>query len=308
MNRDPTFQGVGAFRLESLLVRGGAPRLLGRFLRDPVGLLAGIALTALIAIALVTVFLRVVGIDFPYDPNAPDLTAKLLPPGEAHWLGTDHLGRDVLSRILHGSYVSLLVGFVSVAVSLTIGVGVGAVAGYARGWIDGMIMRVVDAVMCFPAFLLILTAVALLGPSLANIILVIALVSWTGPARLVRAEFLTLRESEYVRAARGVGQSHTRIVVSHILPNAAAPIVVAAVLGVPVAILIEASLSFLGVGVQPPQATWGNIIADGRPYFLDAWWVILFPGLAILFTTLSFYLFGDALRQAAETRTGNLDS
>lgn len=278
-----------------------------RFLRNPAGLLAALVLLVLIAIAVVYAFFRAAGIDLPYDPNAPDLEARLLPPGPGHWLGTDHLGRDVLSRILHGSYVSLLVGFVSVAVSLTIGVGVGAVAGYVRGWIDGAIMRFVDAVMCFPAFLLILTAVALLGPSLTNVILVIALVSWTGPARLVRAEFLTLRESEYVRAARGVGQSHTRIVVQHILPNAAAPIVVAAVLGVPVAILTEASLSFLGVGVQPPQATWGNIIADGRPYFLDAWWVILFPGIAILVTTLSFYLFGDAVRQAAETRPGGFE-
>jgi peptide/nickel transport system permease protein len=284
-----------------------ANRFRRRFLRNPVGVLSALVLAALVVVAVVSAFFRFAGIDVPFDPNAPDLAAKLLPPGPEHLLGTDHLGRDVLSRVLHGSYVSLLVGFVSVAVSLTIGVGVGAVAGYARGWIDGAIMRVVDAVMCFPAFLLILTAVALLGPSLTNIILVIALVSWTGPARLVRAEFLTLRESEYVRAARGIGQTHSRIVFRHILPNAAAPIVVAAVLGVPVAILTEASLSFLGVGVQPPQATWGSIIADGRPYFLDAWWVILFPGLAILVTTLSFYLFGDALRQAAETRSGGIE-
>jgi len=160
----------------------------------------------------------------------------------------------------------------------------------------------VDAIMCFPSFFLILTVVALLGPGLFKIVFVIGLVSWTGAARLVRAEFLTLRESEYVRAAKAIGQSHFNIIFRHILPNAAAPIFVSAVLGVPGAILTEAGLSYLGFGVQPPQATWGNIIADGKTYLLDAWWLIFFPGLAIMFTALAFYLTGDALRQAASTR------
>jgi peptide/nickel transport system permease protein len=197
----------------------------------------------------------------------------------------------------------LTVGFIAVAVSLLIGVTVGAVSGYLGGWVDNVTMRIVDAILCFPTFFLILTAVALLGPNILNIIAVIGLVSWTGTARLVRAEFLTLRESEYVRAARTLGQRSLLIIFRHILPNAAAPIIVTAVLGIPEAILTEASLSFLGFGVQPPQATWGNIISDGKTYLLDAWWLIVFPGLAIFVAALSFYLAGDALRQASETRS-----
>ena len=243
------------------------------------------------------------GLAFPMDPNATNLERKLLPPNGVNWLGTDNLGRDVLSRILNGAYISLTVGFVAVFVSLSIGVTVGAVAGYFGKWVDEVLMRAVDALMCFPTFFLILTAVALLGPSLWNIVVVIGLVSWTGTARLVRAEFLTLRESAYVQAARALGQGGPKIIFRHILPNAAAPILVTAVLGVPAAILAEAGLSFLGFGVQPPQATWGNIIADGKTYILDAWWLILFPGLAILLAALSFYLTGDALRQAVETRS-----
>jgi peptide/nickel transport system permease protein len=205
--------------------------------------------------------------------------------------------------MLNGSYISLTVGFIAVAVSLLIGVTVGAVSGYLGGWADNVMMRIVDAILCFPTFFLILTAVALLGPNILNIIAVIGLVSWTGTARLVRAEFLTLRESEYVRAARTLGQRSLLIIFRHILPNAAAPIIVTAVLGIPEAILTEASLSFLGFGVQPPQATWGNIISDGKTYLLDAWWLIVFPGLAIFVAALSFYLAGDALRQASETRS-----
>jgi peptide/nickel transport system permease protein len=205
--------------------------------------------------------------------------------------------------MLNGSYISLTVGFIAVAVSLLIGVTIGAISGYLGGWVDNVIMRVVDAILCFPTFFLILTAVALLGPNILNIIAVIGLVSWTGTARLVRAEFLTLRESEYVRAARTLGQRSLLIIFRHILPNAAAPIIVTAVLGIPEAILTEASLSFLGFGVQPPQATWGNIISDGKTYLLDAWWLIVFPGLAIFVAALSFYLAGDALRQASETRS-----
>jgi len=253
-------------------------------------------------IAIVFAILSFAQIPFPQNPNATHLERKLLPPNAANWLGTDNLGRDLLSRMLHGSYISLTVGFVAVAVSLGIGVIVGAISGFFGGWVDNIVMRVVDAVMCFPTFFLILTAVALLGPSMFNIIAVIGLVSWTGTARLVRAEFLTLRETEYVRAAKTLGQRTPVIIFRHILPNAFAPIFVTAVLGIPAAILTEAGLSFLGFGVQPPQATWGNIIADGKTYLLDAWWLIVFPGLAIFLAALSFYLAGDALRQAAETR------
>ena len=274
-----------------------------RFRANKIGMAAMVMVIVLAVVALVFFVLDQLGVPFPMDPDATNLERKLLPPNSVNWLGTDNLGRDVFSRLLNGAYISLTVGFVAVFVSLFIGVVVGAVAGYFGKWVDNLIMRAVDALMCFPTFFLILTAVALLGPSIFNIIFVIGLVSWTGTARLVRAEFLTLRESSYVQAARALGQSGWKIIFRHILPNAAAPILVTAVLGVPEAILAEAGLSFLGFGVQPPQATWGNIIADGKTYILDAWWLILFPGLAILLAALSFYLTGDALRQAVETRS-----
>lgn len=278
-------------------------RVWRRFRANKVGMFATGMVIVLAVIALVFFVLDRLGIPFPTDPDATNLERKLLPPNAINWLGTDNLGRDVLSRLLNGAYISLTVGFVAVFVSLFIGVIVGAVAGYFGKWVDNLIMRAVDAIMCFPTFFLILTVVAMLGPSIFNIIFVIGLVSWTGTARLVRAEFLTLRESSYVQAARTLGQRGWKIIFRHILPNAAAPILVTAVLGVPDAILAEAGLSFLGFGVQPPQATWGNIIADGKTYILDAWWLILFPGLAILLAALSFYLAGDALRQAVETRS-----
>jgi peptide/nickel transport system permease protein len=278
-------------------------RVWNRFRRNTVGVIAAMIVALFFVTAVITGLCAWSGIYFPNDPNATNLTLKLKPPSLMHWLGTDNLGRDVFSRMLNGSYISLTVGFIAVAVSLFIGVTLGAISGYLGGWVDNVFMRVVDAILCFPTFFLILTAVALLGPNIINIIVVIGLVSWTGTARLVRAEFLTLRESEYVRAARTLGQRSLLIIFRHILPNAAAPIIVTAVLGIPEAILTEASLSFLGFGVQPPQATWGNIITDGKTYLLDAWWLIVFPGLAIFVAALSFYLAGDALRQASETRS-----
>jgi peptide/nickel transport system permease protein len=278
-------------------------RVWRRFHRNTVGVAAAMIVALFFVTAVITGLCAWFGIYFPQDPNATNLALKLKPPSLVHWLGTDNLGRDVFSRMLNGSYISLTVGFIAVAVSLFIGVTIGAISGYLGGWVDNVIMRVVDAILCFPTFFLILTAVALLGPNIINIIVVIGLVSWTGTARLVRAEFLSLRESEYVRAARTLGQRSLLIIFRHILPNAAAPIIVTAVLGIPEAILTEASLSFLGFGVQPPQATWGNIITDGKTYLLDAWWLIVFPGLAIFAAALSFYLAGDALRQASETRS-----
>jgi peptide/nickel transport system permease protein len=282
---------------------GPTRRVWMRFRRNTVGMMAAALVGLFFLVAILTGICAWSGLYFPQDPNATNLALKLTPPSLEHWLGTDNLGRDVFSRMLNGSYISLTVGFIAVAVSLLIGVTVGAVSGYLGGWVDNVMMRIVDAILCFPTFFLILTAVALLGPNILNIIAVIGLVSWTGTARLVRAEFLTLRESEYVRAARTLGQRSLLIIFRHILPNAAAPIIVTAVLGIPEAILTEASLSFLGFGVQPPQATWGNIISDGKTYLLDAWWLIVFPGLAIFVAALSFYLAGDALRQASETRS-----
>ncbi len=277
-------------------------RMIRRFFRDPVGNISFWVIVVFFVVALVFWIFSVTGVNFPMNPDATNVSRKLMAPNAVNWLGTDNLGRDVLTRMLHGSYISLTVGFVAVAVSLLIGVVVGAVSGFFGGWIDNVLMRIVDSIMCFPTFFLILSAVAIVGPSLLNVIIVIGLVSWTGTARLVRAEFLTLRESQYVIAAKNLGQRAFPIIFRHILPNAAAPIFVTAVLGIPDAILTEAGLSYLGFGVQPPTPTWGNIIADGRSYILDAWWLILFPGLAIFFAALAFFLAGDALRRSAGSK------
>ena len=277
-------------------------RVVTRFFRDRLAILSLAFIAFFFTIAVVAGILMLAGLPMPLDPNATNLEAKLQPPSVVHWLGTDNLGRDVLSRMVAGSTISLTVGFVAMAVSLGIGILVGAVSGYFGGWVDNVLMRIVDALLCFPSFFLILSAIAILGPNIWIIIAVIGLVSWTGTARLVRAEFLTLRESEYVRAARAMGQSGWKVIFRHILPNAAAPIFVTAIVSIPDAILVESGLSFLSFGVPPPQATWGNIIADGKTYILDAWWLIVFPGLAIFSASLAFYIAGDALRRAAETR------
>lgn len=277
-------------------------RVARRFFSDRLAVVAAAAIAGFFLVATVAGVCSWMGWPMPMDPNATNLERKLLPPNAVNWMGTDNLGRDVLSRMVAGSTISLTVGFVAMAVSLGIGVVVGAISGYFGGWVDNVMMRIVDALLCFPSFFLILSAIAILGPNIWIIIVVIGLVGWTGTARLVRAEFLTLRESEYVRAARAMGQSGPKIIFRHILPNALAPIFVTAVVSIPDAILIESGLSFLSFGVPPPQATWGNIIADGKTYFLDAWWLICFPGLAIFVAALSFYLAGDALRRAAATR------
>ena len=277
-------------------------RVARKFFRDRLALAATVVIILFFAIAIVAGICAALNLPMPMPPNATHLERKLLAPNPANWLGTDNLGRDVLSRMVAGSTISLTVGFVAMAVSLGIGIFVGAVSGYIGGWVDNVAMRIVDALLCSPSFFLILTAIAIIGPNIWIIIAVIGLVGWTGTARLVRAEFLTLRESEYVRAARALGQSRMNIIFRHILPNAFAPIFVTAVISIPDAILVESGLSFLSFGVPPPQATWGNIIADGKTYFLDAWWLIFFPGLAIFTASLAFYLAGDALRRAAATR------
>ena len=238
----------------------------------------------------------------PYDPGKTDVSLKLKSPSSRNYVGTDQLGRDVFSRMLHGSRISLSVGFVAVAISILIGILVGAVAGYYGGWVDTILMRFVDTMLCFPSFFLILTIVALLGPNIFNIMIVIGVTSWMGTARLVRAEFLSLRERDYVQAAKALGAGDRRIMLRHLLPNALAPVFVSATLKVASAILIEAGLSFLGFGVQPPAPSWGNILTEGRTYIFDAWWLTVFPGLAILITVLSFNLLGEGLRDALDPR------
>lgn len=238
----------------------------------------------------------------PYDPNAINVDALLLTPSAAHWLGTDALGRDVLSRILYGGRVSLWVGFVAVGISTAIGLALGLVAGYFGRLTDEIIMRGVDVMLCFPSFFLILAVIAFLEPKLVNIMAVIGLTSWMGVARLVRAETLSLRGRDFVLAARVAGAGPARIILRHILPNALAPVLVSATLGVAGAILVESSLSFLGLGVQPPDASWGNMLLDGKEVLEVAPWLSVFPGLAILFTVLGYNLLGESLRDILDPR------
>ena len=235
----------------------------------------------------------------PFDPNELHLDAILKAPCAEFPLGTDRLGRDVLSRLLYGGRVSLWVGFVAVGISISIGALLGLVSGYFGGLVDEIVMRFVDIMLCFPSFFLILAVVAFLEPSLFNIMVVIGLTSWMGVARLVRAETLTLREREFVSAARLAGTSTWRIMTRHILPNAMAPVTISAILQT---FLIESGLSFLGLGVQPPQASWGNMLMDGKSVIEEASWLSLFPGLAILITVLGYNLLGESLRDFLDPR------
>ena len=237
------------------------------------------------------------------EPNLTDRAAGFwAPPSAEHWLGTDDVGRDVFARLLYGGRVSLWVGFVAVGISISIGALLGLVSGYFGGLVDEIVMRFVDIMLCFPSFFLILAVVAFLEPSLFNIMVVIGLTSWMGVARLVRAETLTLREREFVSAARLAGTSTWRIMTRHILPNAMAPVTISAILGIGGAILIESGLSFLGLGVQPPQASWGNMLMDGKSVIEEASWLSLFPGLAILITVLGYNLLGESLRDFLDPR------
>lgn len=236
------------------------------------------------------------------DPGQIDIAHRLEPPSWAFPLGTDDLGRDVLTRILYGARISLLVGFVAVGIATAIGIVLGALAGYYGRWVDSLIMRFVDIMLCFPTFFLILAVVAFLEPSIWNIMIIIGLTGWMGVARLVRAEFLSLRERDFVLAARTAGARDGRIIFRHILPNALSPILVSATLGVAGAILTESALSFLGIGVQPPTPSWGNMLIAGKQTLGTAWWLSAFPGLAILVTVLGYNLLGEGIRDALDPR------
>jgi peptide/nickel transport system permease protein len=266
------------------------------FVRNRLAVGGGIVVGILVALAVLAPLLA------PWDPNKPDTRRILTPPSPSHPLGTDQIGRDVLSRVLYGARVSLAVGFVSVGIATIIGVLLGAAAGYHGGIVDAVIMRVVDLMLVFPRFFLLLAVLAFLKPSIWTIMVVIGLSGWMGVARLVRAEFLTLREREFVVWSESIGASAARVVFRHILPNAMAPVLVAMTLGIPAAILTESGLSFLGLGVQPPYATWGNILTDGKDALEIAWWMTLYPGLAILITVLSYNLLGEGIRDALDPR------
>jgi peptide/nickel transport system permease protein len=240
-------------------------------------------------------------------PDVQDLSLRLQPPSWAHCLGTDEFGRDVWARMLYGGRISLSVGLVAVGISLTIGIFLGALAGYFGGWVDQVIMRGVDIVLCIPTLFLILMLVVFIGPNLLNIMVIIGLTSWTDLSRLVRAEFLSLKNREYVLAARALGARNYRIIFKHILPNALAPVFVSATFGVAGAILLESGLSFLGLGVQPPTPSWGNILSAGKDYLTQGWWLTLFPGMAIFITVLGYNLLGDGLRDILDPRLSGGD-
>jgi peptide/nickel transport system permease protein len=268
------------------------------FLRNRLAVM-GLGVVVLLSLAAVlTPFLA------PFNPAAQGdlLTLRYQPPGGEHLLGTDRLARDVLSRLLYGARISLSIGFVAVGIAVTIGTLLGAAAGYLGGWVDTIIMRFTDMVISFPRLVLLITIIAVLEPSLFLIVAVLGLTQWTGTTRLVRGEVLSLKEREFIQAARALGYSRARIILRHLIPNTMAPVIVAATLGIGNTIVLEAGLSFLGLGVQPPTATWGSMVNDGKDNLLNGWWVSTFSGLAIVLTVVSFNLVGDGLRDALDPR------
>ncbi len=267
-----------------------------RFLKNKMALAGSIIVVAFFAVSLLAPWIA------PYDPGAIDLKLVLMPPSAAYLLGTDQLGRDVLSRMIWGAKISLKVGFAATGLAIFIGTILGAIAGYYGRWVDAVIMRFVDIMLCFPTFFLILAVIAFLEPSIWNIMIVIGLTGWMGITRLVRADFTSLRERDFVLAARGIGAGDFRIILVHILPNAMASVLVAATLGVAGAILTESALSFLGIGVQPPTPSWGNILTAGKDNIDIAWWLSLYPGLAILLTVLGYNLLGEGIRDSLDPR------
>ncbi|MCG3112131.1 MAG: ABC transporter permease [Candidatus Manganitrophus sp. SB1] len=274
----------------------GPPLFWRRFKKNRVALAGSLIV---LTIFLAAIFAPVLA---PHDPYEINIGKILQAPSFEHPFGTDPLGRDVLSRVIWGARISLWVGFVAVGIAILIGILVGALAGFYAGTIDAILMRLVDIMLSIPTFFLILAVIAILEPSIWNIMIVIGLTGWMGVARLVRGQFLGIKEMDYVTAARAQGARDVRLIVRHILPNALSPVYVAAVLGIAGAILTESALSFLGIGVQPPKASWGSILTAGKDNIEIAWWLSVFPGLAIFITVLGYNLLGEGLRDALDPR------
>jgi peptide/nickel transport system permease protein len=267
-----------------------------RLFRDKLALTGLFIVLGFFALSVTTQYIA------PYDPSTIDVNNILASPSKAHLFGTDELGRDVFTRMLYGAGISLKVGFVAVGIAVLIGTVLGAISGYYGGLMDIVIMRFVDIMLCFPSFFLILAVIAFMEPSIFNIMAVIGLTSWMGITRLVRAEFLSLKERDFVLAVKAMGASNARIIFSHILPNAMAPVLVSATLGIAAAVLTESALSFLGIGVQPPTPSWGNMLTQGQNVLGIAWWLSFFPGMAILITVLGYNLLGEGIRDAIDPR------
>ena len=267
-----------------------------RFRKNPLAATGLLIIIVLASVAALAPFIA------PYEPTAINVYNVLSPPSLSHPFGTDELGRDVLSRMIWGSRVSLKVGIIAVGIAIFIGIFVGSISGFYGGKVDAVMMRFVDVMLAFPTFFLMLAVISIVEPSISTIMIVIGITGWMDVARLVRAEFLTLKERDFITAARAIGASDFRLILKHIIPNALAPVFVAATFGIAGAILTESGLSFLGLGVQPPEPSWGNILTSGKDNITVAWWLSLFPGLAILVTVLCYNLVGEGLRDSLDPR------
>ena len=268
-----------------------------RLKKNKVALWGGYLLLFLILVAILGPYFTV------HDPVRVNFSTRLLPPSAEFWLGTDHNGRDIFTRLIHGMRITLFVGFSSVLVGALIGVPLGIVSGFYGGAIDSVIMRVIDVLLAFPGILLAIALVSVLGGSISNVIIAVAVFSIPTFARVVRGSTLTIRKLEYIDAVRALGASDLRIIVKHVLPNILSPIIVQSTLRIAIAILVASSLSFLGLGAQPPSPEWGRMLSDGRNYMFDHPHVAFFPGLAIAIVVLAFNLFGDGLRDALDPKT-----
>ena len=281
--------------------RSPTAHALRQLLRNRAAMMGFVALALLV---LATVFAPSLT---PYDPIEPNYRARYEPPSLRHWFGTDRIGRDILTRILYGARISLRVGLIAVTIAATSGTLIGLVAGYYRGWVDEVLMRLIDLVMGMPSILLAITIVFALGPSLFNVMIAVGIATMPNYARVIRGSVLSAREHTYVEAARAGGVNDIQIMIRHILPNVLAPVLVLVTLGLGSAILSIAALSFLGLGAAPPTPEWGVLISDGRNSLGDAWWISTFPGLAIMVVVLSVNLIGDGLRDALDPRLRGLE-
>ena len=321
MSLDPTglagaaeavdYTGVGPDTPEGKKIEGRGPWLLAwqRLRRDRVAM---ISLVIIVLIVLMAILAPLASMITGHPPNEQyrqiGLTPDGLPmgPSSQFWMGTDDLGRDIFVRIAYGARVSLLVGVVATGIAVMIGVVVGLAAGFFGGLVDSVLARLVDVVLCVPFLLVAIALVSITGPSLSITIFVIGFFSWASVARIVRGQVLSLREREFVEAARSLGASDSRIMFVDILPNVLAPVIVYSSLLIPVVITVEATLSYLGLGLPPPTADWGGMIADANAYYTTAWWYLFFPGAALLTTTLAFNLFGDGIRDAFDPHSDQL--
>ena len=275
--------------------------------RRPAWRRSPLTVIGLVLVALLAFIAATAPLIAPADPLKQELSQRLKPPSAEHWLGTDQLGRDLLSRMIYGARISLLIGLVVVGLAAGVGIFVGLLAGFSGGWLDESLMRLTDVFFAFPALILAMAISGALGPSLTNAMIAIAIVSWPVYARLVRAQVLSLRELEYVEASRSLGASSGRIMWQHILPNTLSPLLVQASFDMGAAILAAAGLSFIGFGTQPPTPEWGIMVSDGRNYIATHPWLSLYPGLAILITVAAFNLIGDGLRDALDPRLRGIE-